>query len=204
MIAIENVRLFNETQEALEQQTATAEVLQVISSSVADTAPVFDKILESCARLFAQLRARHRRSIDEEQQLLRSAAYRGESAPAVARIFPLPLREEPVHQAIRENRVLRYADVLNGADTPKSVRNAAVMLGTGNYSQLFAPMLWEGRRHRHALRDPQPARPFSRAGGRAAEDLRRPGRDRDPERAPVQRRPRKRWSGRRRPPRSCG
>ena len=85
VIAIQNARLFNETKEALEQQTATAEVLQVISSSVADTAPVFEKILDSCQHLFASTQVGILLAAEGQVHV---GAWRGSASEAMGRAFP--------------------------------------------------------------------------------------------------------------------
>ncbi|HEU5297661.1 MAG TPA: GAF domain-containing protein, partial [Burkholderiaceae bacterium] len=108
VIAIQNARLFNETKEALEQQTATAEVLQVISSSVADSAPVFDKILDSCRHLFAieQLGI----FLLDDDGLIHAAAWRGSAIDAVVRTFPKPLDETITSRVIRTRQPVHVPD----------------------------------------------------------------------------------------------
>ena len=141
VIAIENVRLINETREALEQQTATAEILGVISSSVADAQPVFAKILESCQHLFGSDEM-DVLVVDDEGQL-QIAAYAGKAHDAVAATFPAPVEKTPAGRAIRERRVVHYPDIARGEDVPNVVRKVAKI--AGYQSMAFAPMLWEDR-----------------------------------------------------------
>jgi len=142
VIAIENVRLFNETKDALEQQTATAEVLQVISSSVADTAPVFEKILHSCSHLFES--SEQGVVLVGDDGCLHLGAHRGSARERLQAVFPMPLGNDPVARAMSESRVLHYPDVLRDAEPGSVPRRVAEMLNVGSYTQVFAPMRWEG------------------------------------------------------------
>jgi GAF domain-containing protein len=142
-IAMENVRLFNETKEALERQTATAEVLEAIGSSVADTQPVFDKIVDSCRKLFATTDVAIL-LVDDQAQVHLAAAH-GPASDPLRRTFPRPLAGGGVEHAIRQRRVLLHRDVLADADVHPGLRAVAGLIGIGTYSQAMAPMLWEGR-----------------------------------------------------------
>jgi signal transduction histidine kinase len=137
----EVARLTRELREALEQQKASAEILSVISSSVADTQPVFEKILASCKHLFGgdELSVL---LVDKQDQLI-IAAYLGDYYDVVSPTFPTPVERAPIGRAIRERRVLHWPDVINGDDVPAVVRKTAEIIGYR--SMVFAPMLWENR-----------------------------------------------------------
>ncbi len=157
VIAMQNARLFSETKEALEQQTATAEVLQVISSSVADTQPVFEKILDSCQRLFATEQLAIYLEHDDGQ--LRVGAVRGSAVKAMTRALPKPIDQTVTGLAIRERRMVYIPDVAAMPDAPPTVRDVAALIG--NFSAVFAPMLWAERGIGSVAVLRQPPSPFS-------------------------------------------
>ncbi|HEX6722092.1 MAG TPA: ATP-binding protein, partial [Burkholderiaceae bacterium] len=158
-IAIQNARLFNETKEALEQQTATAEVLRVISGSVADTAPVFDKILDSCSHLFES--SEQGIVLLGSDRQLHLGAHRGSARQRLEAMFPVPMADGPEARAMLEQRVLHYPDVLRDAPPGSRTRVIADRLGAGSFAQVFAPMRWEGQGVGYLYVTRQPPVPFA-------------------------------------------
>src|SRR5262245_13845677 len=126
VIAIENVRLFNETKEALEQQTATSEILRVISSSPTDVQPVFDAIAASAARVCG---ADDAIIVRVENGALHFVAHFGTVPLSVgAEVRPLTGRIVP-GRAILERRTIHVPDLDEARDEyPDAVRGIRTLL----------------------------------------------------------------------------
>jgi two-component system, NtrC family, sensor kinase len=141
VIAIENARLFNETKEALEQQTATSEILQVISRSATDVQPVFDTIAQSARRL-CEAQFCHLFQFDGE--LLHFAAHHGltpEGVDAVRQGYPMaPGRGSAAARCVLSGAVEHIPDV--HADL--EYRHGAIAKVVTSRSNLAVPMLRDG------------------------------------------------------------
>jgi GAF domain-containing protein/CheY-like chemotaxis protein len=142
VIAIENVRLFTELgtrnrelRGALEQQTATSEILRVISSSPTDVQPVFDVIASSAARLCDAF----------DVIVLRVD---GDHLRLVAHTGPMPAGDVPLHQGTVGGRTVLERRVIHVEDLQAAVHDfpegSAIARERGHRTTLSVPLLREG------------------------------------------------------------
>src|SRR5580698_5304892 len=107
LIAIENTRLFNETREALERQTATADILRVIASSPNDVQPVFDAIVNSATRLIGGFTSTVHRFIGDALHLVAFTSTNAAADAALKASFPRPLAEFPIMELVRNGETVQ-------------------------------------------------------------------------------------------------
>jgi GAF domain-containing protein len=146
VIAIENVRLFQELEarnreltEALEQQTATAEILRVISGSQTDVQPVFDAIVRSAARLCDGVFSGLFRLDGDLVHMMAEHNYTPEGLEVARQIFPAPLtRQLGAVRAIRDRSVIHVPDIELGPEYDPAFARAL-----GARSVLVVPMFRE-------------------------------------------------------------
>ena len=158
VIAIENARLITETREALEQQTATAEVLQVINSSPGDLAPVFEAILEKahslCGAPLGSL-------VVWDGDRLRAIATRGypQRYEALARGGFSPI---PPFSRLRSGEPFVQSDAVTSPASSEDdpMRRAAVEIA-GIRSALFVPLRKDGAVFGYISAQRKEVRPFS-------------------------------------------
>jgi GAF domain-containing protein len=147
VIAIENVRLFEAEQqrtceltESLEQQTATAEILGVISNSLSNTQPVFDTIVASGLKLFPDATIMVALSDGDQVRAAAIADPDPARVDAVRRQWPIPLSREYQHGlAILEARLVDIPDARNAPS--ELATGSRAFLATGNRAITIMPMM---------------------------------------------------------------
>jgi len=190
VIAIENTRLLKELRhrtddlsEALEQQTATSEVLQVISSSPGDLDPVFQALLESAVRI---CRARFGNLLLFDGTTMRVVAMH--NAPRamyeLRRRDPvIPLEQSILGPLVKTKKLVHVADIT----TEEPYASSPLAKAGGARTALGVPILREGALIGAIAIYHQDVCPFSDKQIELARELRRPSRHRYREHATAQR-----------------
>ena len=138
-IAIENARLFNETREALERQTATADILKVIASSPSDVQPVFDAIATSANRLIGGFSTAVFRFVDDVSHLAAFTPTNPAADELLKNSFPLPLADYAPLRLVQTGESVQLADTETAPDFQAKIARAR-----GFRSILLTPLMSNG------------------------------------------------------------
>jgi GAF domain-containing protein len=138
-IAIENARLFNETREALERQTATADILKVIASSPSDVQPVFEAIASSANRLIGGFSTAVFRFVDGASHLAAFTPTHPAADKTLTARFPRPLAEFRPYELVHDGKAVQIADTETSDIWFKDIARAR-----GFRSMLFSPLMSNG------------------------------------------------------------
>src|SRR6185312_4180549 len=107
VIAIENARLFNETREALERQTATADILKVIASSPSDVQPVFDAIAASANQLINGSSTSVLSLVDDALHVVAYTKVSPAADAALRAYYPQPLSTFAWGETVRRGEIIQ-------------------------------------------------------------------------------------------------
>ena len=139
LVAIENVRLFNETREALERQTATADILKVIASSPSDVQPVFEAIATSANRLLGGFSTTVFRFVDGLMYLKAFTPTSPAADELLQGLFPRPFAEFPIFELVHHGEATQIADTEALTGVTPVLRDLA--RSRGFRSMLFTPLM---------------------------------------------------------------
>ncbi|HLJ00746.1 MAG TPA: GAF domain-containing protein, partial [Bradyrhizobium sp.] len=140
VVAISNARLFNETQETLAQQTATAEVLGVINSSPGDLQVVFEAMVEKARRLCDAASGHLALPLGDDFRTAAVSAMSPDLETIIRSVSYAPGRGTAIGRCLLERRAVQIADI--AADSEHAARHVA----HGNLIRtiLGVPLLREG------------------------------------------------------------
>ncbi|MBW7969933.1 GAF domain-containing protein [Bradyrhizobium sp. BR 10289] len=138
VVAIENARLFNETREALERQTATADILKVMAASPSDMQPVFDAIAANANRLIGGFSTAVLRYVDGAAHLAAFTPGDPEGDRVLQASFPVPFAQFPAYQLVAHGESAQVPDT----ELEPAARDIA--RARGFRSMLFTPLMSEG------------------------------------------------------------